>query len=60
MLLWRKTTRNNGKLEITNETNLSVQANRRTGKTGNVQFIYQNGRYLEEQWGVEENYGDNF
>jgi replicative DNA helicase len=50
MLLWRKTERHDGKITITNEANLSVQANRRTGRTGNVQFVFQNGRYLESEW----------
>lgn len=53
IILWRKTERQNGKLEIGNETNLSLQANRR-GKTGNVEFKYENGRFLEYMWGVDE------
>lgn len=53
IILWRKTERQNGKLEIGNETNLSLQANRR-GKTGNVEFKYENGRFLEYVWGVNE------
>lgn len=47
MLLWRKTEKKKGKVTITNETNLSVQANRRVGRTGNVQFVYDRGRFLE-------------
>lgn len=50
MLMWRKTKREKKELVITNETNLSVQANRRTGRTGNVQFMYQNGRFIETEW----------
>lgn len=50
MLMWRKTKREKKELVITNETNLSVQANRRTGRTGNVQFMYQNGRFVETEW----------
>lgn len=53
IILWRKTERLNGKLEIGNETNLSLQANRR-GKTGNVEFKYESGRFLEYVWGVED------
>ena len=49
MLIWRKTERVNGKVEKGNETNLSIQANRR-GKEGNVEFIYENGRFLESAW----------
>ena len=50
MLLWRKTERRDGRIHITNEANLSIQANRRTGRTGNVQFVYSDGRYLETEW----------
>ena len=50
MFLWRKTQREGGKIVITNEANLSVQANRRTGRTGNVEFIFNDGRYLESDW----------
>lgn len=47
MMVWRKTERENGKIEIGNEVNVSIQANRRTGKTGNIQFKFENGRFLE-------------
>lgn len=51
MMLWRKAKRNDdGDMEITNDTLLSVQANRRTGNTGNVKLTYANGRYLEQEW----------
>lgn len=50
MLLWRQTKRKEGKILITNETNLSIQANRRTGRTGNVKFIYEDGRFKENEW----------
>ncbi len=53
IILWRKTSRIGGKVEIGNETNLSLQANRR-GKTGNVEFKYEHGRFLEYVWGVED------
>lgn len=53
MVLWRRTERVNGKIEITNEANLSIQANRRNGKTGNVSLIYDGGRYLETAWNDE-------
>lgn len=49
MLVWRKTERLNGKIEIGNETNLSLQANRR-GHTGNIEFMYENGRFEESEW----------
>lgn len=50
IILWRKTERIQGKIEISNETNLSLQANRRGG-TGNIEFIYQDGRFLETELG---------
>lgn len=53
MLVWRKTKRENGKVIIGNETNLSLQANRR-GQTGNIEFVYQNGRFMECAWEREE------
>ena len=66
MIVWRKTERVEGKIVITNETNLSLQANRR-GYTGNIGLVYDDGRFLEseithseeqveEQW---ETYGKN-
>lgn len=50
IILWRKTTRENGEVVISNEVNVSVQANRRTGKTGNVKMEYVNGKFLESDW----------
>lgn len=49
IILWRKTKRENGKVVIGNETNLSIQANRRSS-TGNIEFVYKNGRFFEEAW----------
>ena len=54
LMLWRETKRQNGKIEITNNVNVSVQANRRTGKTGNIQMVYINGHFRELAWDVEE------
>ena len=62
ILLWRKTERTGKKVVIGNETNLSLQANRR-GQTGNIEYLYKDGRFLEEAWGLEEpneDYGNNF
>lgn len=51
MFIWRETTKKkHGEIEITNLTNLSVQANRRTGHTGNVKLVYTKGKYLEQDW----------
>lgn len=56
MMLWRKTKRDDdGELVITNQTLLSVQANRRTGNTGNVKFVFKDGRFLIEDWKHTEN-----
>jgi replicative DNA helicase len=51
ILLWRQMEHGeNGEVIISNKVNLSVQANRRTGKTGNVKLVYDNGKFLEEDW----------
>lgn len=50
ILLWREMNRKNGQVEITNNTNISIQANRRTGRTGNVQFVFDKGHFFEEAW----------
>lgn len=47
MIMWRKTERVDGQIEITNEAVLSIQANRRTGRTGNLHYIFIDGRYQE-------------
>lgn len=47
ILLWRKTERVNGEVVIGNEANVSVQANRRTGRTGNVKMVFDGGRFYE-------------
>lgn len=39
-----------GDMNVTNNVNVAVLANRRTGKTGNVKMIYQDGRFLEKEW----------
>lgn len=50
IMLWRETKRENGQVVITNNVNVSVQANRRTGKTGNVKMVYDNGHFYERDW----------
>lgn len=57
MLVWRKTERVAGRIEIGNETNVSLQANRR-GQTGNIGFVYENGRFLESDWTRELEAGE--
>jgi replicative DNA helicase len=53
MMIWRRSKRVNGKMEITNDSGLSIQANRRTGKTGNIEMVFKDGRFLEKAWEVE-------
>jgi len=50
VLLWREAKKEDGQLVITNNVNISIQANRRTGKTGNIKMIYNNGKFLELDW----------
>lgn len=59
MLLWREATKNMGQVEITNNVNVSIQANRRTGKTGNVRFVFEDGKFTEEEWKSYEEEIDN-
>lgn len=50
ILLWREMKKEKGQVVITDNVNVSVQANRRTGKTGNVKMVYKNGKFLEQEW----------
>jgi len=51
ILVWRNTERKGGEIVQTNETMISVQANRRTGTTGNVRMkLNENGKYVESDW----------
>lgn len=62
MFIWRETKkdRKTGAITITNLTNLSVQANRRTGKTGNIKMVFSEGRFVEEDWRYNaEMFGDD-
>lgn len=54
MMMWRESKRENGEMIITNNTILSVQANRRMGTTGNVKLVFSDGRYKEEDWKHDE------
>lgn len=53
ILLWREMKKEKGQVVITNNVNVSVQANRRTGRTGNVKMIYDNGKFSEQDWKTE-------
>lgn len=51
IMLYRHAYRNNeGDTDVTNNVNVAVLANRRTGKTGNVKMIYDEGRFIEKAW----------
>jgi len=50
IMLWREMSRKNGQVEITNNVNVSVQANRRHGSTGNVKMVYNEGLFKEHEW----------
>lgn len=50
IILWRETNRTRQEVTITNNTIVSIQANRRHGTTGNVTMIYKDGKYVEEEW----------
>lgn len=60
ILLWRESKRKDGQMVITNNVNVSVQANRRTGKTGNIKMVYDNGKFLEQEWKVDEDSVDYY
>ena len=50
IMLWRETKKELGEIIITNNVNVSVQANRRTGKTGNVKMVFDRGKFVEYDW----------
>lgn len=50
LMMWRESKRDGGVMITTNNTVLSVQANRRTGNTGTVDLVFRDGRFHEEPW----------
>ena len=54
ILLWRESIRTDREVVITDNVTVSVQANRRTGKTGNVKMVFRDGRFSEHAWQIEE------
>lgn len=50
IMLWRETYRENSMVTITENVLVSVLANRRTGKTGNVKMLYKDGAFSEHEW----------
>lgn len=59
ILLWREMSKKDGQVVITNNLNVSVQANRRTGTTGNVKMIYEGGKFSEHDWAAGVSEEDN-
>jgi hypothetical protein len=53
IMMWRDVKREAKVLKVSNNTFISVQLNRRTGKTGVLKFGYENGKYLEDGWTIE-------
>lgn len=58
ILLWRETKREAGQVVITNNVNVSVQANRRFGKTGNIKMVYEDGHFIEREWESDDSLKD--
>ena len=50
IILWRETKRSRTEVTVTNNTIVSIQANRRHGSTGNVTMVYDGKVYREEEW----------
>lgn len=50
IMLYRYTYKDAGEVVITNNVNVSIQANRRTGKTGNVKMVFTDGHFVEGDW----------
>jgi replicative DNA helicase len=48
--LWRQAEWVDKELNISDNVKISVQANRRTGKTGNLDFVFIKGHFLEQDW----------
>jgi len=64
ILLWREAYVTSTGVEITNNTNVSVQANRRTGKTGTVKLVFSDGKFLPRaddfEGPITEEYNDGW
>jgi replicative DNA helicase len=60
IMMWRETKKEHGELIISNNVNVSVQLNRKTGKTGNVKFKWVDGHYEEYDWNIRDEDLDEF
>lgn len=54
ILLWREAKRERGQMVTTNNTIVSVQANRRHGTTGYTTMVFEGNRFLEKEWREDE------
>lgn len=50
IMLWREVKKQNGQPVMTNNVNVSVQANRRWSKTGVVPMVFSQGHFHEGDW----------
>lgn len=50
ILLWREAKREKGQMVVTNNTIVSIQANRRHGTTGYVTMVYDGKHFVEQEW----------
>jgi len=64
LMIWRKAEKVEGQIIISDEVNISVQANRRTGKVGHIKMKFENGHFYEidkfTKDEVTKDYDDNF
>ena len=63
LMLYREASKKSGEMVISDNVTVSVQANRRTGKTGNIKMVFKNGRFFEQAWEMQEptdTWHDNF
>jgi replicative DNA helicase len=58
IMMWRETKKVDGEIQITANVNVSVQLNRKTGRTGNVKLTFDNGHYKEYDWKNGDGFGD--
>lgn len=50
ILLWRECYLEKGDVIYTNNVQVSLQANREDGDTGNIPMLFENGKYLDYDW----------
>lgn len=50
LFLWRECIKEDGELVYSNNILLSLQANREDGNLGNIQMVFDKGRFIEQEW----------